>query len=137
MRYLLDTSVLVSLLRRHEATRVRFGARRPDEATYVSVVACGELARGVHRARSAVRRELRRSEVERLLAEIDAVLPIGQEIVEAYGQLTAFLDMQGTPIPTNDAWMAATALAHDLILVSDDGHFARVPDLVVENWAAG
>lgn len=44
----------------------------------------------------------------------------------------AVLRKQGTPIPENDMWLAATALAFDLIMVTGDKHFSSIPNLQVE-----
>jgi tRNA(fMet)-specific endonuclease VapC len=46
-----------------------------------------------------------------------------------YASLFAQLRRQGTPIPTNDLWIAAIVLQHDLVLLSDDAHFAHLPQL--------
>jgi len=52
-----------------------------------------------------------------------------------YGTLRASLERAGTPIGNNDLWIAAHALALELILVSNNtSEFKRVPGLVVENW---
>jgi len=42
---------------------------------------------------------------------------------------TVYLDLRraGTPIPTNDIWIAALVLQHDLVLFTRDGHFDRIP----------
>ena len=50
-------------------------------------------------------------------------------------QLRAELETAGTPINPNDTWIAAEALHHKLILVTDNmREFERVPKLNVENW---
>ena len=41
----------------------------------------------------------------------------------------AQLRSQGTPIPTNDMWIAALVLQHDLLLYSRDAHYAHLPQL--------
>ncbi len=46
-----------------------------------------------------------------------------------YARLVTQLRRQGTPIPTNDIWIAASALQHDLILFARDAHFDRLPQL--------
>jgi tRNA(fMet)-specific endonuclease VapC len=43
----------------------------------------------------------------------------------AYRQLRS----QGTPIPTNDLWIAALVLQHDLVLIARDAHFDRLPQI--------
>ncbi len=49
--------------------------------------------------------------------------------VHQYARLWNQLRAQGTPIPTNDLWIAALALQHDLLLYSRDSHFDRLPEL--------
>jgi tRNA(fMet)-specific endonuclease VapC len=46
-----------------------------------------------------------------------------------YAHLFLQLRSQGTPIPTNDIWIAALAVQHDLILYSRDRHFDSLPQL--------
>jgi predicted nucleic acid-binding protein len=41
----------------------------------------------------------------------------------------AQLRRQGTPIPTNDIWIAALVLQHDLVLLTDDTHFSNIPQI--------
>ncbi len=49
--------------------------------------------------------------------------------VHHYARLWNQLRAQGTPIPTNDLWIAALTLQHDLLLYSRDTHFDRLPEL--------
>jgi len=46
-----------------------------------------------------------------------------------YSRLAAQLRKQGTPIPTNDLWIAALALQHGLTLYARDRHFDHLPQL--------
>ena len=46
-----------------------------------------------------------------------------------YASIFAQLRAQGTPIPTNDLWIAALAAQHDLLLFSRDAHFDHLPNL--------
>ena len=46
-----------------------------------------------------------------------------------YAQIYSMLRKSGTPIPTNDIWIAALAIEHDLILFSRDSHFDKIPML--------
>jgi predicted nucleic acid-binding protein len=48
-----------------------------------------------------------------------------------YGRLFAQLRGQGTPIPTNDIWLAALVIQHDLCLYSRDGHFKHLPQVPI------
>ena len=49
---------------------------------------------------------------------------------ERYGVLVACLKRQGTPLPTNDIWVAATAMESGLRLCTYDRHFEAVPGLL-------
>ena len=46
-----------------------------------------------------------------------------------YASIFAQLRRKGTPIPTNDIWIAALALEHNLILYSRDAHFDKIPSV--------
>jgi tRNA(fMet)-specific endonuclease VapC len=58
-------------------------------------------------------------------------MPPDKGVAERYGCLVRELRQQGTPIPTNDLWIAATSLETGARLVSYDIHFQRVPGLMV------
>lgn len=102
-----------------------------ETATSVSVpfVVLGELragfslgTRGPDNER-ALRRLLDKPGIECLLAS--------EATTRHYAQLYRQLREQGTPIPTNDLWIAALAVEHDLVLCSRDRHFAHLPQLPV------
>lgn len=57
------------------------------------------------------------------------VLPIDEGTVQFYAQIYAALRKAGTAIPTNDLWIAATALQHGLRLYTHDKHFKNIPGL--------
>lgn len=70
--------------------------------------------------------------LERLLAKttVDLLLPT-VETTEYYARLFIQLKRAGTPIPNNDLWIAALALQHNLLLVTRDEHFRRIPQLML------
>jgi tRNA(fMet)-specific endonuclease VapC len=53
-------------------------------------------------------------------------------VAQRYAAIVAALKRQGTPIPTNDIWIAAAALENGGRIVAYDSHFAAVPGLIVE-----
>ncbi len=136
--YLLDTNALVSILRNEPAT-----IRRAHEASLrakacVSFISIGELLGGVYATKSLARRAGELRQVMELLTErVGMILTIDAAVADRFGQIDAYLRARGGLIPHNDIWIAATALVHDLVLVSEDAHFARVPGLEVQNWAEG
>ncbi|GGL87907.1 hypothetical protein GCM10010840_27440 [Deinococcus aerolatus] len=66
------------------------------------------------------------------------VLPFDSQVTDAYGRVRAGLEKIGQPIGPLDFQIAATTLAHGLILVTNNTReFARVPDLKLEDWTQG
>lgn len=61
------------------------------------------------------------------------VIQIDAATAEQYADIYQKLKSQGTPIPTNDMWLAATALQHNLALFTYDKHFQTIPELLIGN----
>jgi tRNA(fMet)-specific endonuclease VapC len=57
------------------------------------------------------------------------VLPVTTDTATFYATVFALLRRKGRPIPTNDLWIAATALEHGLSLVTSDVHFREIEGL--------
>jgi tRNA(fMet)-specific endonuclease VapC len=58
------------------------------------------------------------------------VFPIAENTAKYYASIYANLRKKGAPIPTNDMWIAATALEHGLMLCSYDKHFVQIEGLL-------
>ena len=131
-RFLLDTNILI-YIRRHRPASVlaRFQKLSYGEAAF-SVITFGELAYGAAKS-------VRRSEALAQLDQLRSALPIialPQTAAEIYGAIRADLESRGQQIGNNDLWIAAHALAANLILVTNnEREFARVKGLKVQNWA--
>lgn len=130
-RYLLDTNVCINLRQRRPREVVaRFGEIEQGDAG-LSVITYGELVRGVQR--SADPRP--RMDVLARLIDLIPVLPMPPEAGLHYGNVRTALERSGSVIRNNDLWIAAHALALELILVTNnEREFRRVPGLRVENW---
>jgi predicted nucleic acid-binding protein len=98
------------------------------EPWVVSVVTIGELEAGVLLAKSD---RARAERLARLTAIVDEapVLPIDRHIAGLYGRLRA----QTGRKPHNDLWIAATALAHELVLLTADERQASLPGVDVRH----
>lgn len=57
------------------------------------------------------------------------VVPFTYETADYYARIYRVLRDNGTPIPTNDIWIAASALEHGATVISGDVHFSFVPML--------
>ena len=60
-----------------------------------------------------------------------SVLAPDEQTTHHYARLHRQLRRDGRPIPTNDLWIAALAVQHDLVLCTADRHFRWIPQLVV------
>jgi predicted nucleic acid-binding protein len=112
MGSLIDTSVLVGAQ----------GIAGLDDGWAVSVVTVGELEAGVLIARHDTVRARRVALLAAVLAEAPA-LPIDRHIAARYGELRVSAGRR----PSNDLWIAATALAHDFTLLTADEQQASLP----------
>jgi len=129
--YLLDANICIRILNDSSAQlAMRLRRHSPEEIFLCSIVKA-ELVYGAYRS-------LRVAENLRLLArffEPFASLPFNDNCVDHYGRIRSDLERIGTPIGPNDLTIAATALAHDLTLVTGNvREFERVVGLEIENW---
>lgn len=96
----------------------------------VSEITIGELFYG---ASKSARKAERLMDVEKIMSKF-VVLPIFP-CLSLYGDIKASLETKGERIDDFDLLIGSTALANDLILVTDNGrHLGRLPDIKLENW---
>ena len=135
MNYLLDTNHWSYLQEQHPLVVSRLHQLSDEASLYMSVVSQGELLAGVEWAQG-LRRKRRLLELyEQVVAMATAILPVTPQVAERYAQIYAQLRQKGRLIQTNDIWIAASALAYDMILVSADAHFRFIDGLTVEDWS--
>ncbi len=65
-----------------------------------------------------------------LLKDGVSLLFADEQTTHHYASVYRQLRAQGTPIPTNDMWIAALVLQHDLVLYARDQHFDHLPQIV-------
>ena len=122
---MLDTSAYVGFKRNAvEAVEIITKA----ELIVFSPVVMGELMLGF---RNGTRFKENMDDLDRFLAH-DAVdlLPIGKITSDRYSRIAVNLKQQGTPIPTNDIWIAAQAMEQGAELITSDQHFEKINGLV-------
>ena len=130
MGRLLDTGVLIRLERGRLLSELEDAA----EAA-ISVITVSELMHGAYRAPRELR-GARLALIETLLGPFEA-LPITSVVARVHAELWTQLVSTGRMIGLHDAWIAATALAHGLQVVTTDArHFERVPGLDVRAVSA-
>lgn len=127
MAYLFDTDAISEVLRRRPLPAYLEwlnGVAREDQFT--SAIVIGELFQGAFQ--SGVAHHL--DNVERQVLPRLAVLPFGVEEARRFGELAAQLRAEGRPLADADLQIAATALHHELVLVTGNvRHFERVQGL--------
>ncbi|MBA2245278.1 MAG: type II toxin-antitoxin system VapC family toxin [Gemmatimonadetes bacterium] len=135
MGVLIDASVLIEYERKRLDLEHHL-EQRVDEEFFLSVVTASELLHGVHRATDSAVRARRSAWVEAILERFP-LLPIDVQIARAHAQLWADLASRGQIIGPNDLWLAASCVAHGLVMVTaNEREFRRVPGLEVEAWPA-
>ena len=130
-RYMLDTNIASYIIRGSNAALAAHLRAVPMKQLCVSSITQGELLYGVARKPGSTHLLVA---VREFLARVD-VLAWDGSAATRYGVLRAALEANGAPLGNLDTLIAAHALAVDAVLVSNDHAFARVPTLVVENWA--
>jgi len=126
-KVLLDTSVIVAVLRRVPGVKERL---RSAQELLVPLVALGELEYG---ANLATPPERQREAVRIFMEGATLLLPTARTAAE-YGRIKAALKTAGTPLPENDVWIAAFAIERNLSLATRDAHFAHVQGLTILDW---
>lgn len=118
MGYLIDTNVLSELRKRERCDkRVRaFYAGLPKDDVFTSVVVLGEIRHGIERIRT--RDEIAAVALDKWIEWLRAsfrerILPITEVIADKWGYIGL-----SQPVPPVDALLAATALVHDLAIVT-------------------
>lgn len=135
MSYLIDTNVISELVRaKPDAAVLDWFANTPDEALFLSVLTLGEIRKGVEKLADTQRREKLRVWLAHDLQDWfgPRILPIGPEVADHWGRLLA---LAGRPVPAINSLLAATALHHDLRLVTRNiRDFAYAGLDVVNPW---
>ena len=128
---LLDTNICIYIINaKPPAVLARFQKYQLGDIGVCSVVAA-ELAFGVAKSGSPRNRQA----LEMFLAPL-TILPFDTPVVWAYGDLRADLERRGTPIGSLDTMIAAHALSQQVLLVTNNTReFAKVPGLLLDNWA--
>jgi tRNA(fMet)-specific endonuclease VapC len=131
--YILDTCICVEFLRGRLSTGYQMMRQSPAGLFKIPAMAVGELLLGAEKAPEKWQALERRS-VEVFLESFD-VVPFDEKCARAYSRLRADLEARGCRIGEIDMEIAATALANQAVLVTNNvKEFGRVPGLSFENW---
>ncbi len=125
-RVLLDTSAYSAFLRGNP--EIKTALQEAEEISLTPVV-LGELRAGF--LQGAQRRKNEQQLRLFLSSPRVSLLPVDAETAERYAVIVDSLRKAGTPIPTNDIWIAASAMQHGLAILTTDAHYLKVPQVIV------
>jgi len=134
MKYMLDTSTCVELIRRQPVKLVKRMSNHPAADFTLSAITVAELQFGVEYSSQSARE---RSALDKFLTSF-LILDFDYDATLAYGKLRAALQTAGTPIGSLDMLIAGHAVSRRLILVTHNlKEFKRVPGLKAVDWTKG
>ena len=130
MAYLIDTNIIIYSLKNDRTVNDKF-RETVNIPKSISVITYGELVYGAKKSQH-VERSLATTY---RIAELFPIIDINRSIMDIFGEIKSNLERKGNIIDDIDVLIAATALSHNLILVTNDiNHFSRIDDLRIESW---
>jgi predicted nucleic acid-binding protein len=128
--FLFDTDAISEVLKRHPLPAyLRWLRSVPRADQFTSAVVVGELYRGAFRSEHS---SYHLEHIERRVLAAVTVLPYDAAVSRTFGELEAELERTGRRLADADVMIAATAVRHDLELVTGNlRHFSRIPGLAV------
>jgi tRNA(fMet)-specific endonuclease VapC len=134
VKYLLDTSVCVELIRGRGSRVLKRMAQRPTGDFALSSITVAELQYGVWKSPQMPQE---REALDEFLQPL-MTLEFDFAATEVYGRIRAQLEAAGTPVGALDTLIAAHAISRDLTLLTRNlKEFKRVPGLKGEDWTKG
>ena len=127
-RVILDTSAYSAFMRGHPEVKT---ALQEAEQIHLNPVVLGELLAGFRRGKRTRKNvgELRTF----LSSPRVSLVDVNEETAERYSVILNSLWAAGTPIPTNDIWIAASAMQHGLRVLTTDDHYQKVTQIIVDH----
>ncbi|HEU4323689.1 MAG TPA: type II toxin-antitoxin system VapC family toxin [Roseiflexaceae bacterium] len=131
MIYLLDTSICILYFNGRSANVLN----RIDNTDFKDIVLCSVVKAELIVGAIKSPQPEKNFAVYRSFTAHFTSLPFDDRAADVYGNIRADLEKRGTPIGPNDLMIAAIALAHNLVLVTNNTReFGRVTGLRIEDW---
>ena len=125
-RILIDTNAYVAF-KKNDADAIN--TFKQTEYIGINIVVLGELLSGF---KGGTKESTNIKELEQFLDSPRVnLLTLDEETAEFYAKIYWEVKKKGKPIPTNDLWVAASAMRHALAIFSYDAHFANIPGLIL------
>ena len=128
MTYLLDTCIISKIpkMKQRGDTKLQKWISKHDESAYfLSVVTIGEIQAGISKLINPLDQRKKMLLEEWLVADLiprfdGRILKVDESIAKKWGQITGEAKSKGICIPSNDALIAATAIIHNLMVVTEN-----------------
>ena len=141
MSYLLDTCVISEIIRRRPHAGVVKWLENCDESDlYLSVLTIGEIQKGIARLKDGDRKVSIQRWLDNELGNRfeGRILPINTSVATAWGRMQGEAELRGEPMPTVDGLLAATAMVHNLALVTrNEKDVAASGARIINPWKTG
>lgn len=124
---LLDTNIVIEVFDGNKDIADKIN-KLPE--FYITSIVLGELHIGVNRVTNKAKHLKKVND----FLKICTVLDVDSITAAYYGEIVAALYKKGKPLPINDVWIAATAIQHDLTLITRDKHFNEISNLKTKYW---
>jgi len=137
MNYLLDTCLLSEFMK-PQGNRgvINWFKAQDDETLYISVLTIGEIRKGIKKLGTTKRSDELRTWLDSVVFRFDSrILAFDISMANRWGDLIANLESKGRPMPVIDSLMAATALEHNLTIVTrNEDDFEPTGAKVLNLW---
>ena len=129
--FLLDTDTLIYNLKGYDAIKKNL-QQHLDDPMMISVITLMELYYGAYKSEKVTGNLAKVRTIENSFE----IIPAGKGSAENFGLLKASLEKSGKPLDDFDLILASCALAHNLVLVTNNiKHFKRIDGLKLTNWS--
>ena len=128
-RILIDTSAYSAFLRGD--SQMKRSVQQVDEI-FLNPVVLGELLAGFMVGKNE--KKNRAILQEFLSSSRVKIIEIDEETSERYAVIVKYLRATGTPLPTNDLWIAASAMQHGLKILTMDKYYVEIPQIIAEYY---
>lgn len=131
VNYIIDTNIVSLLLKKDRIIIEKLmTVLREGHQVFISIITHYETKRGL----MAINAVTKMDDFEKYCDLFDILWLDDLNFSEKASGIYVNLRKRGELIQDADIWIAATALVHNLIVVTNDKHFARIPHLKIENW---
>jgi predicted nucleic acid-binding protein len=120
MSYLADTNAISEFTKKKPNQNVLdWFAAQTEEDLFISVITAGEIEKGIARIIDPLGRAKYETYLKNLILRFDRrILPVSLKIARRWGKLYGTLQQAGRVLPNWDSLLAATALEHDLTIIT-------------------